>query len=697
MNAKPTVRRRSLLIEQLEKRQMLSGVTLITHGHWGNAAPGGWVDYMADAVTEAAWATGIEDVAEYTLFARDGGGGAILVDAPQRDSGPAAWEEAVVKIDWSELSVGIFSSTPTGQVATAVANYLTTHQIDGRWLFESPVQLIGHSRGASLATVLAERLGELGIWVDQLTSLDPHPVDGIGGDDIMNFGDAPMKLFDNVRFADTYWREDWDPSDFDGEEVAGAFNRLLDEDVLYQDGYSYEHSDVHLWYHGTIDTVGPIFDGDVGTPVPESAGWYDGAMGPRDGIGYAYSRIRGGTRPTAGLASAGAYREPVGLTVAGASVWDNIEILDLVDHSASDDGAHVDVTIGYQDLNEDAVITVGYDTDADPYNGTLAANRRSEDVAWPEDSLVFTLGTAELGGDYWVYTRITNGVHTRYYYAAEPVTIEAEVVGRHVFYNNSAWDDAAIAPDKTALLPGGRAHWDHYTNYVRGLNGIMVDLARPPQTVTVDDFTFKAGNDDNPQTWATVVPAVEVRPGEGIGESDRVVITFEDYAIQNEWLEVTVLANDHTGLLDDDVFYFGNAVGETGNSDVDARVDAFDVLDTRHNPHPFFDPATLDTPHDFNRDRRVNALDTLIARNNQTWSLTELHWIDLAGAKKAESPGPRAAIRQRLTIGTNLKQIEPTDLAWLGEFDEMDDHGQRPRSDKSPKMKAVDLLLAEHA
>lgn len=51
---------------------------------------------------------------------------------------------------------------------------------------------------------------------------------------------------------------------------------------------------------------------------------------------------------------------------------------------------------------------------------------------------------------------------------------------------------------------------------------------------------------------------------------------------------------------------------------MDATVDAVDVTDTRNNPQPFFDPATIDNRYDFNRDLRVNALDTLIARNYQS-------------------------------------------------------------------------------
>lgn len=83
------------------------------------------------------------------------------------------------------------------------------------------------------------------------------------------------------------------------------------------------------------------------------------------------------------------------------------------------------------------------------------------------------------------------------------------VVGRHFFYNNSYFDTAtlpntdftdhdAVAPGKTALMPGGTATFANYTSYSLGINGIMIDIAGPPATPEAADFRFKVGND--PQT-----------------------------------------------------------------------------------------------------------------------------------------------------------------------------------------------------
>jgi len=223
------------------------------------------------------------------------------------------------------------------------------------------------------------------------------------------------------------------------------------------------------------------------------------------------------------------------------------------------------------------------------------------------------------------------------------------VVGRHVFYNHSAFDgqnpdanaadDDAVAPDKAALLPGETATFANYTSYDRGINGIMIDVDGLPAGAVPDaeDFLFRLGNHDDPATWnfAPSPTSITVREGAGVDGSDRISIIWRDHEIQNRWLQVTVLAGPHTGLAEPDVFYFGNAVGETGDSADDARVNAVDVLLARNNPHTFLDPASIDSGYDFNRDARINATDLLIARNNATHFLSALKLISAPSGKTA--------------------------------------------------------------
>ena len=60
-------------------------------------------------------------------------------------------------------------------------------------------------------------------------------------------------------------------------------------------------------------------------------------------------------------------------------------------------------------------------------------------------------------------------------------------------------------------------------------------------------------------------------------------ITFADGAVKNTWLRVRMLPTPDTGLASADVFYFGNAIGETGNSLADTLVNATDVAAVRSN------------------------------------------------------------------------------------------------------------------
>jgi hypothetical protein len=214
------------------------------------------------------------------------------------------------------------------------------------------------------------------------------------------------------------------------------------------------------------------------------------------------------------------------------------------------------------------------------------------------------------------------------------------VAGRHIFYNESSFDgnsaaadsddDNATASDKSALLPGHSATFANYTGYFKGINGIMVDVAGLPSTPDSGDFLCKVGNDNNPAEWASgPSPSISVRRGAGLGGSDRITLTWPANAIQKQWLQVTVRATAHTGLPADDVFYFGNAIGDCGNDPLDAVVNVTDVALTRANPRSALVPATISNNYDYNRDKQVNVIDTAISRANQTSPLTSLRLISV--------------------------------------------------------------------
>ena len=85
-----------------------------------------------------------------------------------------------------------------------------------------------------------------------------------------------------------------------------------------------------------------------------------------------------------------------------------------------------------------------------------------------------------------------------------------------------------------------------------------------------------------------------------------------------------------TGLTADDVFYFGSAIGESGNKPTDAYVDATDFAGVRDHTHNFLDPAAIDDAYDYNRDTFVDGADMVIARDNTTNFVSALQLISIA-------------------------------------------------------------------
>ncbi|MGN6506443.1 MAG: hypothetical protein ACTHM6_12865, partial [Tepidisphaeraceae bacterium] len=288
----------SFTLDTLEGRRLLAGVTLLTHGYQGNTT--GWVATAADDI--AARLGGTKYASIYTMTV-DQSGGSLKVTSFGPDSGQKDYRdtldgEMVLKLDWSNVSAG---SVPTQNVASVVSDYLLASHGTVPPLAQLPLHLIGHSRGASLVSALSQDLGKAGVWVDQVTSLDPHPVDGVNDFLGVSFGDAKMASYDNVVFADDYWRTDGDPnnSDFDGEPVAGAHQGNLN-DIVQKDFFVSAHAAVTAYYVGTINTSS--LQGGDHPVIPD---WYgNSASRPaRTATGFAFSTIGGVARPADGVST----------------------------------------------------------------------------------------------------------------------------------------------------------------------------------------------------------------------------------------------------------------------------------------------------------------------------------------------------------------------------------------------------------
>ncbi len=427
------VRSRRLRIEGLERRDLLAGVTLITHGFGGNTD--GWISTMADAIVAR---TEHSVQPRYVIEVTDPGdlGGPLTVQRTSR-SGPSVTEladpELMILLDWSDVAGSFFSSRirNTFDVAEAVAAALTDpnllDDLQGS-LSQLPLHLIGHSRGGSLVGELAHQLGELGVWVDHVTTLDPHPVDGIRDPFGQDYGDAPMIARENVVFWDNYWRTDGDNSlDFTGEAIDNTYNIQLDESVLNaSEGYFNEHSDVHLWYHGTIDTEGTFDDGSES--VGADAGWFDGAMGPRDEIGYYFSKTIGGVRPNEGVAVAlGGTAARAAITDHSDDKWPSLVELQVTASTTLQVGSELSTSFYWHDHDGDASVTYYLDSDRNPLNGTgpilgdaitLALNT----PVLSERTYTVTTNGVEVG-DYYLLASITSDAKTRFAYADSLLTL----------------------------------------------------------------------------------------------------------------------------------------------------------------------------------------------------------------------------------------------------------------------------------
>ena len=261
-----------------------AGVTIITHGL--NDDTDGWVTGMADQIPNYPGFPGT-NFSTYKMYFYSSNANSYLTAERVAGSAPASGDsgEIIVKLDWGPLADG--NSYNTYQVAQAVVPALLNTnfipELGGHALVEFPLHLIGHSRGGSLISQISLLLGTNGVWVDHLSTLDPHPLnnDGFTLDAILYSAvDAPVHTYQNVLFHDN----DYQTLNFfaHGEPVAGAYVRqltVLDGGYTSSESAAPEHSDVHLWYQGTVDPNTPASYLEDGSTITITAAmrtnWWD--------------------------------------------------------------------------------------------------------------------------------------------------------------------------------------------------------------------------------------------------------------------------------------------------------------------------------------------------------------------------------------------------------------------------------------
>lgn len=118
---------------------------------------------------------------------------------------------------------------------------------------------------------------------------------------------------------------------------------------------------------------------------------------------------------------------------------------------------------------------------------------------------------------------------------------------------------------------------------------------------------------------------------------------------------MTLLSNANTGLAQPDVFYFGNAIGESGNNPQYALVNATDILAARNNPHTALNPAAITDAVDFNRDGLVDLADMQLAQANATSPLTALRLITVPTMLVEQAAAPAVIAESAASTSSPMK------------------------------------------
>jgi hypothetical protein len=435
-----------------------AGVTLITHGDSGTTT--GWVTGMANALSARLGG----EIPIYRIDVASSGGNLVATITNLSGINPrtSAKGELILLLDWGPVSA---DSTTTYQVATVVAPLFSRTNLlgdfNGHALAELPIQIIGHSRGASLVCQLSKLLGEQGIWVDQVTSLDAHPISG----------DAPVATYENVLFADSYYETSSFLHLADGQIVPGSAWR---KQTVISGGYGFPydgHSDVHLWYHGTIALSTPVSDTEATIDSTMRAQWWTTVEQAGTNAGFIYSRLGAGNRLSTlqpNGANSSAIRDgfnqkfDLGAGISNnrtslstnSGVWPNLVRLQLLTTNPVPQGADAMLQIYFQwarPASATLSVQVLLDIDQNPFNGneqlvlsSSASGTTPSAIGAETISVPISYSNAP-PGNYAVFARLTAEGRSRGLYADKTLSVIAN--------RTPPWLDVA-AQDEGQLVLG---------------------------------------------------------------------------------------------------------------------------------------------------------------------------------------------------------------------------------------------------
>ena len=464
-----------------------AGVTILVHGWNPDGSQPAWMDKMADAIIARSGGNGIKATITVT-----GSKGALIATCSNwnYDLTTATSANIVVLVNWTAVSNHLTKGVTAQEVAAAIAPKIYQSQNAKPALSELPIHLIGHSRGGGMVFEIARLLGLKGVVVDHVTTLDPHPLtatDPQGAAQPIGPGstiDTPIKVYDNILFADNYWQNIAYPK---GQTITGAYNRLwtsLPGGYHNEIGYTYnilgtsynfsDHLNTILAYHGTINLATPANNGQATMTSTERA-WFNTYETAGQKSGFVYSLDIAGDRksadtPNSGDAIIAGYHNNTSLGGSGArvaidwsgSVWPNVYNFKMdLNSSALTVGNTYSVggsdqlqfmNTAYNSYSKDCTFKIYFDTDRNPYNGTfLQDDTYSNSLT---GSTIQTLNanfspTSLMDGNYYTLLEINDGINKRYIYAPYQFYLNCEVN-----FNDTNFQTALLA------IPGLDANSD---------------------------------------------------------------------------------------------------------------------------------------------------------------------------------------------------------------------------------------------
>jgi hypothetical protein len=429
------------LLEPLESRKLLAGVTVITPGFQFSSGTVNWLQAMESALNTKM---GGANVYRMTITNTSN---PTVSSFTQVTANGTSTGESIIDVNWSAVANNIFyPSITTATIANLIKPYLTTARnlpgdpLTAHPFSELPIHLAGHSRGGSLVADLARKLAADGLWVDTLTLWDPVPVGG----------DPAVSVADNVVFADNIFQNNASPS---GSATAGAHNLNLT-------GISgIGHSEIHAFYEGTINRAATN-DGDG---ITINNNWYTSASAPRATTGYDWSRIGSATFPADGTSNlAGGVAARTHVAVTAIASWPNVGSVNLSGDSSGfiTNADAVNLTYRYQ--SPASTVTFYLDNDTNPYDGfartygataSLPSTGATPNVSTLQSFPITWTSAGLSDGLYRIAAKITTGAGLiRYAYLSRPMYVTsagAELINKR-FTNdlaNAAWtSDSNFAP-----------------------------------------------------------------------------------------------------------------------------------------------------------------------------------------------------------------------------------------------------------